>query len=92
MRPRQFAYRPRFYTPPEQSEGEKQRLHFETRYFKRAWTIQRQKKSPWVLVILLAIAVYLFIYFQDMAKRDRRVSGPMKVEDIEVIEVPTQTQ
>ncbi|MDZ7374627.1 MAG: hypothetical protein ONB23_11750 [candidate division KSB1 bacterium] len=91
MRPRQFAYRPRFYAPPPE-EGEEHRLRFETRFFSRERSIHRQRKSLLVLIILLVIVVYLFYYFQRLAQQDRRASGPIKVEDIEVIEVPAPVE
>ena len=92
QRPRQFAYKPRFYTPPEESEEEEKRIRFEGRFVKRVRSAQRQKKSLIGMLLLLIIVVYLFFYLEGMVKQEQRYRGPIKVEDIEVIEVPAQQQ
>lgn len=90
QKPRQFTYRPRFYVPPEESEEDEKRIHFEGRFIKRNRQLQRQKKSLVAMLLLLIIVIYFFFYLEGLVKEEKRYSGPLKVEDIEVIEVPTQ--
>ena len=53
QRPRQFTYKPRFYTPPEESEEEEKRIRFEGRFLKRDRSVQRQKRDFLFLVCYL---------------------------------------
>ena len=89
-KPRQFEYRPRFYHPPEEDSEESTghgRIHFQGRFYSSRREGRRQRKSVVGMLLLLLVVVYLLFYLQGLQKQEKRYSGPLKVEDIEVIEV-----
>lgn len=89
-KPRRFSYSPRFYHVQEEDEREDEIARREHRLRFHGYFLEHrraERKSVVGLILLLFIVIYMFFYLKGMEQRDRNASQPIKVEDIQVIDV-----
>ncbi len=92
-KPRRFSYSPRFYRVPEEDERQDEIARREHRLRFHGYFLEHkraERRSVVGLILLLVIVIYMFFYLRGLERQDRRASTPIKVEDIQVIDVSPQ--